>query len=112
MLQLNVCCLVVLCLAFDSVTSVTTEKQIKLEDIEKDTLNAAHQAKLEKQVQEQQQHQQQQQYQYQYQYQQPTFQYGGQQSVSYQTPNSYFQYVVPQQYLPQTHSQYIPLSGK
>ncbi|KAK6642277.1 hypothetical protein RUM44_014000 [Polyplax serrata] len=110
--QLNVCCLVVLCLAFDSVTSVTTEKQIKLEDIEKDTLNAAHQAKLEKQVQEQQQHQQQQQYQYQYQYQQPTFQYGGQQSVSYQTPNSYFQYVVPQQYLPQTHSQYIPLSGE
>lgn len=86
-------------LATACVLAQNSEKQIKLEDIEKDNLKAAQQAKYEKQYEQYQQ------------YQQPGVQYDpqvySQPGLAYQSPSPYSQYLaVPQQYLQQQQPVY------
>lgn len=74
--------------------TATAEKQIKLEDIEKDNLKAAQQAKYEKQYHQYQQYQQSPVQYDQQVYSQPGF--------AYQSPSPYSQLYVPQQYVQQS----------
>lgn len=71
--------------------SARSDKQIKLEDIEKDNLKAAQQAKYEKQYQQYQSYSPSP-----VQYDQQTYSQPG---LTYQNPSGYSQLYVPQQYL-------------